>query len=203
MEADRLADPPVGTRAPGTADTLAHGLMLVRASNLSMVRLQLAFERRDRRSVLERIDDLAGLDRELRDLVRRIPVRQGMHTAIADHLDLEHALLQREKLALTAGVIRRDGDSLAPRLEPARAAQPDAASRPDPIVESVERPIAILIGPEDVAPPDLADAAGPSRGRAAIGIVIALLLVVLAAGLWAAFEADLRGGFSWSSTWWS
>lgn len=204
MEADRLADPPVGTRVHRGADTLAHGLMLVRASNLSMVRLQLAFERRDRRSVLERIDDLAGLDRELRDLVQRIPGRHGMHEAIADHLDQEHALLQREKLALTAGVIRRDGDLPASCIEPIRdRPQPEAACRPDPTLVPVETRTAILIGPEDAARPNQSDAAGPSLAGAVIRIVIALLLVALAAGLGAAFEPDPPGWFSWSSASWS
>ena len=43
------------------SDALAEGLMLVRASTLKMIRLQLAMERHDRRAAIEAVDDLVAL----------------------------------------------------------------------------------------------------------------------------------------------
>ena len=64
------ADSPARTRetAPQIAsEELAEGLMLVRASTLKMIRLQLAMERRDRRVALEEVDDLLAIDRRLQE----------------------------------------------------------------------------------------------------------------------------------------
>src|SRR5207248_11292795 len=54
-------------------DELAEGLMLVRASTLKMIRLQLAIERRDRRVALAEVDDLLALDRRLQDYLGDVP----------------------------------------------------------------------------------------------------------------------------------
>ena len=55
------------------SEELAEGLMLVRASTLKIVRLQLAMERQDRRVALEAVDDLVALDRLLRDYLADVP----------------------------------------------------------------------------------------------------------------------------------
>jgi len=55
------------TEAPVGSEELAEGLMLVRASTLKMIRLQLAMERHDRVVAQEAVDDLVALDRRLED----------------------------------------------------------------------------------------------------------------------------------------
>ena len=59
--------------APVGSEELAEGLMLVRASNLKMIRFQLAMERNDRRVALETVDDLVALDRRLQDYIEETP----------------------------------------------------------------------------------------------------------------------------------
>jgi hypothetical protein len=81
------------------SDELAEGLMLVRASTLKMIRLQLAMERHDRRVALEAVDDLVALDRRLESYLGDVP---------APELQVERAALNREKLTLAAEVIRSE-----------------------------------------------------------------------------------------------
>jgi hypothetical protein len=92
---------------------IAEGLMLWRASTLRMIRLQLAMEQGDRRATLETVDELVALDRQLQDyLAPHVPA------AVTAELEAERAALNREKLTLAAGVIRREA--------PAPAAVPEA-----------------------------------------------------------------------------
>jgi hypothetical protein len=85
------------------SDELAEGLMLVRASTLKIIRLQLAMERRDRRVALEAVDDLVALDRSLEDYLARVPVahEDGMFGNV---LELERSALNVEKHTLAAGI---------------------------------------------------------------------------------------------------
>ena len=102
---------PVRARAAAVpqvgSDALAEGLMLVRASTLKIVRLQLAMERQDRRVALETVDDLVALDRLLQDYLADVPAAAAQ-TLLSDALDDERAMLNREKLALASGVVRRE-----------------------------------------------------------------------------------------------
>src|SRR5215213_9482989 len=85
------------------SDELAEGLMLMRASTLKMIRLQLAMERQDRRVALEEVDDLLAIDRRLQNYlgdVERSPFFREIESA--------RAALNREKLTLAAEVIRRE-----------------------------------------------------------------------------------------------
>ena len=92
----REPDPALGS------GEIAEGLMLWRASTLRMIRLQLAMEQGDRRATLETVDDLVALDRQLQDyLAPHVP------TDVMAELEAERAALNREKLTLAAGVIRR------------------------------------------------------------------------------------------------
>ncbi len=96
---------PAQHREPETAlgnGEIAEGLILWRASTLRMIRLQLAMEQGDRRATLETVDDLVALDRQLQDyLAPHVPA------AVTAELEAERAALNREKLSLAAGVIRR------------------------------------------------------------------------------------------------
>ena len=60
------------------SEDLAEGLMLVRASTLKVIRLQLAMERRDRRVALEAVDDLVALDRSLEDYLAKVPTTRDV-----------------------------------------------------------------------------------------------------------------------------
>ena len=88
-------------------DELAEGLLLFRAGTLKMVRLQLAMEQKDRRVALEAVDDLVALDRQLQDYLAQMP-GAAVPGEMMDQLEGERAALNREKLALAAGVIRRE-----------------------------------------------------------------------------------------------
>ena len=88
-------------------DELAEGLMLFRAGTLKMIRLQLALEQRDRRVALAAVDDLVALDRQLQDYLAQLP-SVPVPGALMAELEVERAALNREKLTLAAGVIRRE-----------------------------------------------------------------------------------------------
>ena len=110
------------------SEELAEGLMLVRASTLKIVRLQLAMERQDRRVALEAVDDLVALDRRLQDYLADVPVA-AEQLLFRRALDDERAILNHEKLALASGVVRRDPP--APIVEAPVALEPKAASWDD------------------------------------------------------------------------
>ena len=100
-----------------SSEELAEGLMLVRASTLKMIRLQLAMERQDRRGALEAVDDLVALDGRLQDCLAHLPV-DGDRLMFRHELDTERALLNREKLTLAAEVICKPADRLIQPEEP-------------------------------------------------------------------------------------
>ena len=91
--------------APVGSEELAEGLMLVRASNLKMIRFQLAMERNDRRVALETVDDLVALDRRLQDYIEETPGASDQ-LLFRKEVDADRALLNREKMTLAAEVVR-------------------------------------------------------------------------------------------------
>ena len=99
------APPDKAARAVGS-DELAQGLMLVRASTMKIVRLQLAMERRDRRLALQTVDDLVVLDSKIRDFLNEIPSSANGIVPMQLELEEQRAWLAREKLTLAAGVRR-------------------------------------------------------------------------------------------------
>ena len=108
-------------------DELAEGLLLVRASTLKMIRLQLAMERRDRRVALEEVDDLLAIDRRLQDYLGDLE-----RSSFFRELEDERAALNREKLTLAAEIVRRE--SPPPIPEPPVEAPPvaEVVNAPDP-----------------------------------------------------------------------
>jgi len=92
------------TEAPVGSEELAEGLMLVRASTLKMIRLQLAMERRDRVVAQEAVDDLVALDRRLEDYLADV----SAPLMFRRELEAERGAVNREKLTLGAGVVRRE-----------------------------------------------------------------------------------------------
>ena len=111
----RDAAPAIGS------DELAEGLMLVRASTLKMIRLQLAMERHDRRVALEAVDDLVALDRRLQEYLAAVPAAEEQ-LLFKNELDAERAMLNREKLTLAAEVLRRPPEPLIEEAQPAEEA---------------------------------------------------------------------------------
>lgn len=106
--------------APDGAIGLGHALAFLRASNMQVMRLQLAAERQDRRGVMAAIDELVGIDRELERLIGPIPEIAGQR----------HELLA-ERLVLARGKI---GPAIAPAPE-AEEAEPEPvrfATEPEP-----------------------------------------------------------------------
>lgn len=101
---------------PAADDALAEGFMLLRASTLKIVRLQLAIERQDRQLALEAVDDLVALDRRLQACLAGAPASSEQHM-LKRELDSDRAALNEERLALTAGVIRRPAGA-AEQAEP-------------------------------------------------------------------------------------
>jgi hypothetical protein len=88
------------------SEVLAEGLMLVRASTLKVIRLQLAMERRDRRVALEAVDDLVALDRSLQQFLTNVP-NAGDDGLFSNVLELERSALNVEKHTLAAGISNR------------------------------------------------------------------------------------------------
>jgi hypothetical protein len=110
---------------PTTGEELAEGLMLLRASTLKVIRLQLAIERQDRRVALEAMDDLVALDDELQKCLATMPAPVEL-AGLQDALAVERSSLDREKLGLAAEVI-----SARSRVEP-------PADFPEPEPEPLE-----------------------------------------------------------------
>lgn len=89
---------------PAANEELAEGLMLLRASTLKVIRLQLAIERQDRRVALEAMDDLVALDDELQKYLASMPAPVDL-AGLQDALAAERSSLDREKLGLAAEVV--------------------------------------------------------------------------------------------------
>jgi hypothetical protein len=119
MQAENSAKMHNATPPQVGSDELAEGLMLVRASTLKMIRLQLAMERQDRRVALEAVDDLVEIDRRLEDYLADV----SSPLMFRHELEAERGAVNREKLTLAAGVIRRQAEP-EPQVE---ATEPMAA----------------------------------------------------------------------------
>lgn len=146
-----------------TADDFALGLQLCRASALSLLRLQLAFERGDRIAAIEAIDRLHGFDAKIERLVEGLTATADPKLKALTRQILEEKMaVAFEKLALASGV-----------------SGPDLASPPAFLRRTADEP------PSAVAEPDIDDA--PLEESARFGAIRtygprAALLVALAAG---------------------
>ena len=106
------------------SEELAQGLMLVRASTLKMIRLQLAIERRDQRVALEAVDDLVALDRSLEEFLTHVPSAHddGLFSNV---LELERSALNVEKHTLAAGISNRSWQVETPEPQATPEAEAD------------------------------------------------------------------------------
>lgn len=100
------------------AADLARGLTFLRASNMQVMRLQLATEQHDRRGMMAAIDELVGLDRELGRFIDSIP--DCALAGVAREIDAQKRDIMAQRMILARGKI---GPSLAPVPEPEVAAE--------------------------------------------------------------------------------
>ena len=103
---------------------LARGLLLMRASAINVVRLQLAMERRDRKAALSTVDELMRLDRRIDDFLCKLPEPDDGIEAERKALDEQGRDLDREKLVLAA-------EMRGPRLAAVSTAWTDPPDRPE------------------------------------------------------------------------
>lgn len=127
---DPRADESEGRSEIGAQD-LAQGLMLVRASTINVVRLQLAMERRDRRTALQTLDELTLLDRRIGDLLDDLHVDPAQAWPDVRRLEHQHRALAAEKLVLAAGASGPDVTAISGDwIEPPRPASEPIAVEP-------------------------------------------------------------------------
>ncbi|HVI06283.1 MAG TPA: hypothetical protein VM711_09355 [Sphingomicrobium sp.] len=170
---------------PDGGNDLSEGLMLLRASTLKIIRLQLAIERHDRQVALAAVDDLVALDRQLQDYLG-VPAT-GEQLLFQRQLDRERAALNEEKLTLAAEILRRPA-SIAERLEPVEQldlVEPDQAGHAEPVQEVED-----WLGPCDL---DL-KWEEPRRSRWWLAIIPILLLSL---GVAAYFFISLPDAAAW------
>jgi hypothetical protein len=91
-----------GNQDPIGSKALARGLLLMRASAINVVQLQLAMERRDRKAALRTVDELMRLDRRIDEYLCELPDPEEGIVAEREALDAQGRALAREKLILAA-----------------------------------------------------------------------------------------------------
>jgi hypothetical protein len=132
---------PRETAMPPGSNELAEGLVLLRASTLKIIRLQLAIERRDRHVALEAMDDLVAIDRRLQNYLEAIPAT-GEGLMFRRELDSERAALSEEKLTLAAEIVRRPTNA----IEHPGPRKADPMAKVDPIQTAED----VWLGSSDV-----------------------------------------------------
>jgi hypothetical protein len=151
-------------------DELARGLMLVRASTMKVVRLQLAMERRDRRLALQTVDDLVDLDGKIRDFLKDIPSASGDAVPMQQEIEEQRGWLAREKHTLAAGIGKSGTLTLGREwIEPASAIATPAA-------EPLPRHVFPEIDEDRRSSPRVSF-------RFVLGIVLLLMIAALSASL--------------------
>jgi hypothetical protein len=163
---------------PASATDLARSLMLLRASNMNVIRLQLAMERSDRRTAMEALDDLVALDREIGGFIGDPPDPEL--SEMARHLDSQKTVIASEKLVFAAG---KRGPAIAPGSQITPPAMP-AEIEPGPEeIAAYADPVADFYTEEESA---------PRRTWRVLGILaLALVAVGLAAALYLAITNQL------------
>jgi len=191
---------------PKTIDELVAlraGWDLARASQLTMVRLQLALHKSNRRSAMQALDTLLDIEAEMAELAAILddaPTHAAGNAALSGFIGLQKAAIAVEKHALAGGDWPGDAQPTAvPGPDDPAVSEPDhsaVATPDDPAVSvhaqpavavatPVDRPIAIDLPTLYPAADDDADeaAADDRRGGAHWMAVLAaaIALVVIAA----------------------
>jgi hypothetical protein len=194
---------------PKTIDELAAlraGFDLARASQLTMVRLQLALHKSNRRSAMQALDTLLDIEAEMAELAAILdaaPAHPGGDTALSGFIGCQKAAIAVEKHVLAGGDWPNDA-------EPAAISEPDrpAVAAPDnsaasvhdeptvAVATPVDRPVAIDLPTLYPTVDDGADEAeiddhpGGARWMPVLAAAIALIVIAgLIAWQWPALSA--------------
>jgi hypothetical protein len=159
---------------------LRNGLELARASQLTMLRLQLALHKSNRRTAMQALDDLLDIDAEMEGLAATltdVPTQLADDAALSGFIGLQKAAIAVEKHVLTGSDWRSDA---APRVI---AAPEDGAGDAD---LRGQPPL-----PNDEVECD--DRTGSRRWMPvlAVAIIVALIGFGLMAYLWPALPVTL------------
>lgn len=103
--------------------TLRSELDLTRASQLTLLRLQLALHKSNRRAAMQALDDLLDIDAEMEGLAATLSgvaahpagdtALAGIDAALSRFIELQKAAIAVEKHALAGGDLRSDARSIA------------------------------------------------------------------------------------------
>jgi len=204
---------------PKTIDELAAlraGFDLARASQLTMVRLQLALHKSNRRSAMQALDTLLDIEAEMAELAAILddaPTHAAGDAALSSFIGLQKAAIAVEKHALAGGdwpgdapsaaVLGPDDSAVSEPDHPAVATPVDLASsvHVEPTVAvavatPVDRPIAIDLptlypaADDDVDEAEADDRRSGARWMAVLAAAIALVVIAaLVAWQWPAVSA--------------
>jgi len=161
-----------GSRAADGTQALRTGLNLARASQLTMLRLQLALHKSNRRTAMQALDHLLDIDAEMEGLAATLagsPAYLTNDAALSGFIGRQKAAIAAEKHALTGGDWRNDTGSIA------IAAHGDWAVDADTLAQN------------DEAESD--EQTGSRRWRHALAVAIAI--IVIAIGLMAYLSPTL------------
>jgi len=204
---------------PKTIDELVAlraGFDLARASQLTMVRLQLALHKSNRRSAMQALDTLLDIEAEMAELAAILddaPTHAAGDAALSSFIGLQKAAIAVEKHALAGGdwpgdapsaaVLGPDDSAVSEPDHPAVATPVDLASsvHVEPTVAvavatPVDRPIAIDLptlypaADDDVDEAEADDRRSGARWMAVLAAAIALVVIAaLVAWQWPAVSA--------------
>ena len=176
-----------GSTHPNMVDgvqTLRSELDLTRASQLTLLRLQLALHRSNRRAAMQALDDLLDIDTEMEGLAAKLsgiaahPADEtalaGIDAALSRFIELQKTAIAAEKHSLAGGPLRSDARSVAISALGDGADDADLSAQP--------------LHPEDEAEDD--DQKG--RNRRTYVLVAAIVVIFIGCGflayLWPAFS---------------
>src|SRR3546814_13200218 len=91
---------------PASESDLARGMLLLRASNMNVMRLQLAMERSDRRLAMEALDCLVALDGEIKGFIEDMPPADAAPHEMTRRTASQNAVPAPEKLVFPARRVR-------------------------------------------------------------------------------------------------
>lgn len=115
-----------GSPTSDEMQTLRTGLELARASQLTMLRLQLALHKSNRRTAMQALDNLLEIDAEIEELaatLNQVPAGPPGDAALFGFIGSQKEAIATEKHVLTGGDLRSDPAPIAISL-----ADPDEAN---------------------------------------------------------------------------
>jgi len=181
---------PAGPKPIAGPPSLLTRLELARASQLTMLRLQLALHKSNRRTAMQALDDLLDIDAELEGLAARLnggsPAHLADEAALSDFIKLQKAAIAVEKHALAGGDLRSDASSIARPPAPAVDAGPTVLPLPVDAAEEADLPVQPQLADEPVEDEDK-----PGRRRWIYGVVAAIVVALAALAVTAYLWPDL------------